>query len=180
MPGFNDRPPIEQLAIKQALFKKLADDVDTKNPDSLRAQLDESVVNNYKSTGYKTMDVFVEGEKVGTYTARTSKGKPEEVRRSLVVIDGAKLEQYINSDECTEEVIQYAQLMADNFADFMLNTYGIVCDGCEVMDEVIPAQPPRVTGTTFRIDPDKVADALGSALPTTLAGLLKGSDDGTV
>ena len=179
---FNELPPMEQLAIEQALYSKLGEQVDTKNPDSLRARMDEELIANYRAfvaTGLssKSSNVFVNGQEVGTYGVRIGKGVPEHTESRLATTNGAALEEYVNSDECAEERAEYMALVARNFAEWMLETYGVVCDGCEVVEETVPEQPPKVTGTTLRIDPEKVGEALRGHLPTTVAGLLGGDTD---
>jgi len=175
--NINELPPSERLAIEQALFNKLGEDVSTKNPDSLRYAADTDMIETYRATGYKSRDVMVNGQKVGTHSVRVSKGKDAQTVKRLAVMDGHELEQFVQSDECAEERAEYIALMAQNFAEYMLETYGIVCDGCEVVTETIPAQPPTISGTTMRIDADKVVQALKGYLPTTFGGLLGGTQD---
>lgn len=174
--NISELPIMERLAIEQALFSRLGEDVSTKNPDSLRSFADEQVVGNYYATGAKSYDLSVNGQKVGTYSIRVSKGKAETKKQTLQVTDGAVLEQYIQL-ECADAAVEYAQLMSRNFAEFMLQTYGVVCDGCEVVDVVTPAEPSCVLGTTLRVDAEKVGSALVGYLPTTVAGLLGGGED---
>ena len=180
---------MEQLAIKQALYSKLGEDVSTKNPDSMRAQMDEAYVSSYLASvatgaSSKTNSVFVNGQEVGTYSVRTRKKKPLEKKKRLVIKDPYALEKFIedNINQCVrnEEMPYaelYAQAMAQNFAEYVLEMYGELPDGCEIVTETIPAQRPQVIGTTLKIDADKVADAIGGYLPTTLAGLLGGGED---
>lgn len=175
--NINELPPSERLAIEQALYNRLGEDVSTKNPDSLRYAADVDMVETYRNTGYKSRDVMVNGMKVGTHSVRVGKGKDARTTKRLAVLDAAQLVQFIQSDKCVEERAEYLELMAQNFAEFMLETYGIVCDGCEVVEETVPAQPPTISGTTMRIDADKVAEALKGYLPTTFGGLLGGGED---
>lgn len=170
--SLRDLPPMERLAIEQAMYQRIGEDVSTKSADSLRRMCDEQIVENYRAMGAKSYDAHVNGQKVGTYSVRVGKERPEQTRKKLVVSDQTTLEAYVNSDECKDEVIEYVQLMAGNFAEFLLETYGIVAEGCEVVDETTPAQPAQVLGTTLRIDADKVAEALADYLPTTIAGFI--------
>jgi hypothetical protein len=169
-------PPSERLAIEQALFNRLGEDVSTKNPDSLRYAADSDMIETYRNTGYKSRDVMVNGTKVGTHSVRISKGKDAQTVKRLAVMDGHELEQFVQSDECADERAEYLALMAQNFAEWMLETYGIVCDGCEVVTEIIHAQPPTVLGTTLRIDAEKVSAALNGYLDAPIAGLIGGGD----
>ena len=175
--SIRELPLMEQLAIEQALFSKLGEDVSTKNPDSLRSAIDGEIVGNYRATGAKSYDVHVNGEKVGTYSVRVGKGAPAKTTKNMIVLDQMKLEQFATSDECAEERAEYIALMARNFAEWMLETYGIICDGCDVVENEIPAKPSTVLGTTLRIDSEKVSEAIHGYLPTTIAGFIGGSDD---
>lgn len=174
--SIRDLPPMEQLAIEQALFNNLGEDVSTKNPDSLRCMADAEIVGNYRAMGAKSYDVHVNGSKVGTYSVRTSKEKPQEKKKRLVIKDPYAFDAYVK-EQAEDEVFEYVHLMMDNFASFMLESYGVICDGCEVVEETIPAQPSKVIGTTLHIDADKVADAISGYLPTTLAGILGDGED---
>jgi hypothetical protein len=171
-----DLPPMERLAVEQALISRIGEDVSTKNSDSLRYAIDTDMINTYYATGYKSRDVMVNGQKVGTHSVRVSKGKDAQTMKHLSVMDGHELEQFVQSDECAEERAEYLALMAQNFAEWMLETYGIVCDGCEVVTETIHAQPPTVLGTTLRIDAEKVSAALNGYLDAPIAGLIGGGD----
>lgn len=172
---FEELPPMERLAIEQALYSKLGEDVSTKNPDSLRSEADREVVENYRTMGAKSYDVHVNGQKVGTYSVRTSKERPQETKRRLVVSDPYALDAYAR--EHADEAMEYVHMMMDNFAVFMLETHGVLCDGCEMVEDTISARPSEVIGTTLRVDADKVADAIRGYLPTGIAHLLDGGDD---
>ena len=175
---------MEQLAIEHALFSKLGEDVSTKNPDSLRIMADEEIVGNYRAIGAKSYDIHVNGQKVGTYSVRVSKERPQETKQRLVVKDPYALEHFIQNntvasvgDGEASYAELYAEAMLQNFAEYVLNVHGEMPDGCEMVEETIPAQPPRVLGTTLRIDEDKVASAINGYLPTTLAGFIGGDED---
>jgi hypothetical protein len=174
--SIRELPVMEQLAIEQALFSRLGEDVSTKNPDSLRSACDQQVVDNYRAMGAKSYDVHVNGEKVGTYSVRVGKETPEKVSKRIAVRDRYAFDAYVK-EHATEEVFEYVHLMMDNFASFMLESYGVLCDGCEVVEDVTPAQPAKVQGTTLRIDADKVAAVINGYLPTTLAGFIGGDAD---
>jgi hypothetical protein len=138
---------------------------------------DAEVIGNYRNMGAKSYDINVNGQKVGTYSVRMSREKPATEERKLVVENGAQLVDFVQSGECREERAEYIALMAHNFAEWMLETYGIVADGCKVVSETVPATPPQVLGTTLRVDADKVGRALVGYLPTTIAGFIGGGDD---
>lgn len=171
-----DLPPMERLAVEQALYSRIGEDVSTKSHDSLRHAADVDMVESYRNTGYKSRDVFVNGQKVGTYSVRLSKGKPQETKKRLVVKDPYAFDSYVK-EQAMDEALEYIHLVMDNFAAFMLETYGVVPDGCEVVEKTIPEQPPTILGATLRIDPEKVAAAVSGYLPTGIANLLGDGSD---
>ena len=174
--SIRELPLMEQLAIEQAAFSKLGEDVSTKNQNSLRCIADDEIIGNYLGMGAKSYDVHVNGDKVGTYSVRLSKERPQEIEKRIVIKDPYAFDAYVK-EQAVDEAFEYIHMMMDNFASFMLESYGVICDGCEVVEETIPAQPSKVIGTTLRIDADKVANAINGYLPTTIAGLLGGGAD---
>lgn len=174
--NIRELPLMEQLAIEQALFSRLGEDVSTKSPDSLRSEADREIVCNYRAIGAKSYDVHVNDQKVGTYSVRTSKEQPQRTEKHISIVDPYLFDQFVR-EQAEDEVFEYVHLMMQNFAEFMLNTYGVLVDGCEVVEETIPAQRPQVLGTTLRIDSDKVANAINGYLPTTIAGFIGGGAD---
>jgi len=175
--SFYDYTPMEQLAIKQALYKSLASDVSTKDPDSLRSVVDDKVVEMYEATGAKSFDVRVEGVKVGTFSVTVSKEVPESVTKRFAVTNITALDEWARGEDARALWEAYMTSHDKEFARWYFDQTGELPDGCDLVELVTPAQPSRVKGTTIRIDPKKVADALGSGLPTALAGLLGGDED---
>jgi len=172
-----DLPPMERLAVEQALLSRIGEDVSTKNPDSLRHMMDEDMVATYLGTGYKSRDVMVNGQKVGTHSIRMGGGKKAKKTKRLVVRDQHALENFIvKNEESYAEA--YANALSRNFAEFVLRTFGELPDGCEVIEETIPEVQPSVQGTTLRIDSEKVAKAIKGYLPTGVAYMLGGDEDG--
>jgi aspartyl-tRNA synthetase len=110
--SIRELPVMEQLAIEQALFSRLGEDVSTKNPDSLRSACDQQVVDNYRAMGAKSYDVHVNGSKVGTYSVRTSKEKPQEKKNRLVIKDPYALEKFIEDNIITYKKYQLEGMKA--------------------------------------------------------------------
>ena len=70
---FQELPAMQRLAIAQALYKKIAEMVSTKEPESLRSEVDEQVKGFYAATGGKSYDVNLNGKQVGTMTVNVAK-----------------------------------------------------------------------------------------------------------
>lgn len=157
---FSELKPVEQLAVAQAVYKTVASIVSTKDADSLRAQCDEDTIANYMSTGAKSYDVRVLGEKVGTYSVRVNKAK----KVSTIAVEDAAAYY----DWCAE--MGYL-VTDDKRAQQWFEQTGELPDGCTV---IVDEQPERVAGTTLKVDERKVAAAMGGELPTAVRGLLEG------
>lgn len=174
--SIRDLPIMEQLAIEHALFSKLGEDVSTKNPDSIRALVDVDMVENYRNTGYKSRDVFVNGHKVGTHSVRVGKGKGKRVENRFQISSDAALDAWIRGNDSRMLWDAYMTSHRAEYAKWYFEQTGEMPNGCEMVTETIPAQKPQVIGTTLRIDADKVADAINGYLPTTIAGILGSGD----
>lgn len=170
--SFEDLAPMEQLAIKQAVFSAIGEEVSTKNPDSLRSMLDATLLDTYRATGAKSYDVNVNGSKVGTYTVKVGKERTEPM---FTVYDSSEFAQWLASDEGTYYAIQFAASNGDRFLKYALDEDGTVPDGVGV--EMVTV-PPAVSGTTLRVDSKKVAKAISNGyLPTPISRLLGGGGD---
>lgn len=194
---------MERLAVYQAVMGKLADEVKTGEPSNLRGAVDAQMAELYEATGVKSADVRVNGQKVGTYSARVASGP--------VVTDEGALAAYM--DECgmrePRTVIDLDALTpqeADDLAELMearwphavrvVDSYpgrdafvgSLVRDGGRLVDPVTGAVVPgvewreRFAGGTLKGckwdkatgDAAPVAQALGRDLAGGIAGLLGG------
>lgn len=171
MKTWDEYSPMEQLAIKQALYKTIAADVSTKG-DSLRNAIDGAIIEQYEHSGAKSYDVKVNGEKVGSYSVRVSKDKTEKVPR---IEDADAFQRWLTDPENMSQVVSYIRDDDYRFLDWLIKSWGVIPDGVEVMD--VTHEGGDVIGTTFKVDEHKVAGALGHALPEAIAGLLGDSDE---
>lgn len=171
---FSDYAPMEQLAIKQALFKVLAADVDTKDPDNLRGYVSADIIRRYQQTGAKSYDLRLEGKKVGTMGVSVSKETEERTERRFEVTDEAALDSWVRDEDARQFWDGYVTSHRAEFARWYFECMGELPGGCEMVERTIPAQPELVKGTTMRVDPKRVARALGANLPAAVAGLLGG------
>lgn len=153
-----------KLFAYQAMFKVLSDEVSTKNPRSLRSIADESVIKTYESTGAKSYDAKINGEKVGTYSVRISKAKKNE---KVQVTDERAYRTWAFENGLAQMTVD------DELVIQHCHTTGEVPDGAEIVTEEVPE---HVAGTTLKVEPEKVAHALKGELPTVIAGLLEGEN----
>lgn len=150
---------IEKLAVAQAVYKVSGEVVSTKDPDSLRSQVDEYYRGLFEQTGAKSFDLKIGDEKVGTYSIKTTKAKEE---KRLVVKDDEAFTRWCTANNCIKVVNDF-----DKAYSMFLET-GEVPDGCEYLTKI--TQEGYYNGSALRIDPYTVNKALGEALSIT--GLL--------
>lgn len=160
----NELTTTEKLTIAQALYKSVADVVSTKNPDSLRAEVDAEMLDTYRREGIKSRDLRLNGEKVGTYSVRVKKAFTKE---RPVLTDMSAFKAWLEDNQ--EYAVGYA-LSQPDFAEWVIQQ-GELPDGYE-LDRV--EFPEIAAGTTLKVDVQKVADAMGNELPSAVAGLLGG------
>ena len=166
--------PIERLAVEQAVYNAIGADLKTGNPDNLRGEVNGFYLDLYEQTGATGFEVRVNGQKVGTYGFAKVKGTPERTVTELRVTDHAAMVAD-ESDEFLEYCSRWLESHLDEIAVQYCAETGELLDGMEYVTETIPATPDTIRPNgTLRVRADKVAAALGNALPATIAGLLEG------
>lgn len=167
---------IERLAVAQAVYKVAAKLVNTKDDDNLRAQIDRGYKELYDATGAKSYDVNVKGRKVGTYSIKFSKDKPQETRMEFRVIDYAKLAQWFEGmDELT--ITDYAAQNLATFAEWVFRITGELADGCELAEVSSHGRAGEYIGGTLKINEHEVAAALGELMPPSFVAMLEGGEE---
>ena len=166
---------MERLAIAQAVYKAVASAVSTKDQDSLRARADADMLENYERMGIKSVDLRINGEKVGTYSVKVSK-PTSAAKSSRVVVDDSEAAYKWAMTAAKDEYNDWCIANIDRFCEYALSEFGEVADGAHVVTDETEAQPERATGTVLKVDPPKVAHALGTQLPQAVAGFLTGGE----
>ena len=165
---------IERLAVEQAVYNVIGADLKTNVADNLRGQVNGFYLDLYQQTGATGFEVRLNGQKVGTYGFNRVKGTPERTVTELRVTDVDALRAYDDADFdefCARWVLDHIGEIAVQYAA----KTGELPDGVEYVTETVPATPDTIRPNgTMRIRPEKVAAALGNALPATIAGLLGG------
>ena len=166
MEEFNEL--MAKVAIAQAVYKTVAEYVSTKSDDNLRAEFDRAVLEAYDQSGAKSFDINIGNATVGTVSVRKSKEREE---CSLSVYDQAAFEKWLLNTGLGHTEIVYNE---NSVIEYFTNT-GEMPEGASIDLVRIPEQ---VTGTTLRINTDKVADALAGELPQAVSNLLTGGNNG--
>lgn len=165
---------IEQLAIEQAIYNAIGADLKTGVPDNLRGQVNGAYLDLYEQTGATGFEVRLNGQKVGTYGFAKVKGQPERTVTELRVTDMQALRCW--DDDAFHEYVAnfFDQHLAELAIQYATET-GDLPDGVELVELTTPATPDGIRPNgTLRIQPAKVAAAMGGALPSVIAGLLEG------
>ena len=116
----------------------------------------------------------VNGQKVGTYGFSKVKGQPERTVTELRVTDEDAL-RADKSDEFNDWLTAWLTDHLPELAVQYATETGELLDGMAVVEREHPATPDTIRPNgTLRVKPEKVAAALGNALPATIAGLLEG------
>jgi hypothetical protein len=170
----SDYNPIERLAIEQAVYNAIGADLKTGVPDNLRGEVNGFYLDMYERTGATGFEVRVNGQKVGTYGFAKVKGKPERTVTELRVTDHEAM-MHDERDEFLEFCSQWLDAHMDELAIQYAQETGELLDGMELVEVTTPAVPDGIRPNgTLRVKPERVAAALGNALPATIAGLLEG------
>lgn len=156
-----------QVAIAQAVYKTVAEYVSTKSDDNLRAEFDRAIAELYDSTGAKSFDMKIGEQKVGSVSLRQSKEKKE---YHLDVTDLEAFEDWLIKNGLGHYKVAYDR---DTVIGYISKT-GEEPDGATVELVETPAQ---ITGTTLKIDTNKVADAMAGELPNVVSNLLTNGDN---
>ncbi len=165
---------IERLAIEQAVYKAIGADVATNDPDNLRAAVNQYYYDLYEQTGATGFEVRLRGQKVGTYGFDKVKGQKARTERIVTVTDHAAL-LADESDDFNDWLSAYVTEHMDELAVRYATETGELLDGMAVVEREHPATPDTIRPSgKLRVHPEKVAAALGNALPATIAGLLEG------
>lgn len=167
--------PIERLAIEQAVYNAIGADLKTGVTDNLRGEVNGFYLDLYQRTGATGFEVRVNGQKVGTYGFSKVKGTPERTVTEVRVTDTQALRSD-QSEDFNDWLTRHIDAHLDELAVQYAQETGELLGGMEYVTETIPATPDTIRPNgTLRVRPEKVAAALGNALPATIAGLLGGA-----
>lgn len=162
----------ERLAIAQAIYNHLGKLVSTKDPDSLRAQADREYKALFEQTGAKSFDVRVNGSKVGTYSVKVSKAKPEVIEKGIEINDESLVMRFAMA--CDRQTLaNYVRDRMQDFVEWYAVLTGEALAGCEWVEYVTPATEPAYMGGTLKVNAEDVANAI-NGLDIGIYGLLEG------
>lgn len=165
--------PVEQFIIAQAIFKKVAEQVETKDPDNLRGAITQSYRDIYDLTGATSFDLRLGGVKVGTFSF--AKTKPEEGWEEQVFSADEFADIWEWATEQDEAVVRkFAETHPDEFARWYFDETGELPDGCSLRTVVHEPTEAGIKGNGIvKLDVQKVAEVMGAKmLDQTIVGYL--------
>jgi hypothetical protein len=169
---------VQRLAVAQAVYKAVSGVVSTKDEDSLRSECDRVLVEQYEQTGAKSYDVPINGMKVGTYSVKVSKAKPKRKAPRAWVDDWDEFTDWLTHDDGADWLRSLVEEHGDALALEILHETGEIAPGCVAqLDYCEPAEPPRATGTTLRIDMEAMHDVMRPMLGDGVTAFLEGEQD---
>lgn len=167
---------VERLALMQALYNAIAQEVSTTKAGNLRDRVNRRYLDLYEQTGATGFEVRVHGRKVGTYGFPKTKEQPQRTVQRPEVVDAEALAA-CEDDDFNEFISRWVTSNLDGLAVRYFEETGELVDGMAMVSYDEPAKPAGIkTKGTMRVHPDKVAEALQGELPAVVAGLLEGGE----
>lgn len=161
---------LQKLAVAEALIKACKA---MTNPHggahgapNLRTDADDALRADYEREGIDRKRISVNGKEVGTLSARIGKPVDETVPE---IYD---MKQFVEWLRTSDGGLDALWRMASTIPGEVLKAAtadGELPDGCRMARRVEPA---KWLGTTLRVSPQKVAEAMGGELPEAVAGLI--------
>ena len=125
--------PIERLAIEQAIYNAIGEDLKTGRTGNLRGEVNEVYLDLYQRTGATGFEVRVNGQKVGTYGFNKVRGQKERTVTELRVTDPDALVAWDDDDFdvwCALWVLDHIEQLAREYAQ----ATGELPDGMELVE----------------------------------------------
>lgn len=168
---------IEKLALAQAVYNAVGAEVKTKDPSNLRGRVDAYYREAYELHHGKSYDVQVAGQKVGTYSITTTKPKKGRLEEEFELKDDGEFSEWLGA-QSLEDICTFAAEHHDEYALWHFERTGEVPEGCTLLRLAVQDEDGgEISRTTFKVDAQKVAQALGASLGEGVAHLLEGGID---
>lgn len=153
----------ERLAVITA-FGKAVKQAEKQVSDEVDAQMREDFMVN----GVTQKQLTVNGQKVGTISARMTK---EKVGKYPMLKSAPEFVEWLRTSDGGLDTLNRLVSIKPDFVLDAAVADGELPDGCELVER---CEPPMMTGTTVRVQLPKVIDALGNNLGAAAAALLTG------
>lgn len=168
----NDKERFQQLALAQALYKKLGEIVGTKDPTNLRGECDAALRGMFEETGADRVALRINGEKVGELGVNVTSEKREQ---RLEIDDWDAFGSFTFEPETLMDYILshgHPQEQLRLLAEWYFEETGELPDGCELVEQLVPGgafKSTTIRGCKF----EKVQAAIGKELPAAAVALIE-------
>lgn len=153
----------ERLAVITAFGKAVK-----KAEKQVREEVDAQMHKDFMVNGVTQKQLTVNGQKVGTISARMTK---EKVGKYPMISSQDEFVKWLRtSDGGLDTLNRLVSIKPDLVLEAAVAD-GELPDGCEMVER---CEPPMMTGTTVRVQLPKVINALGNNLGAAAAALLTG------
>ena len=153
----------ERLAVITA-FGKAVKQAEKQVCEEIDAQMRE----DFLERGVTQKQLTVNGQKVGTISARMTK---EKVGKYPMLKSAPEFVEWLRTSDGGLDTLNRLVTIKPDLVLEAAIADGELPDGCEMVER---CEPPMMTGTTVRVQLSKVIDALGNNLGAAAAALLTG------
>ena len=153
----------ERLAVITA-FSKAVKQAEKQVREDVDAQMRE----DFMANGVTQKQLSVNGQKVGTISARMSKPK---VGKYPMLKSAPEFVEWLRTSDGGLDTLNRLVTVKPDLVLEAAIADGELPDGCEMVERF---EPPMMTGTTVRVQTQKVVEALGNNLGAAAAALLTG------
>lgn len=134
----------------------------------VREEVDKQMRDGFMAYGVTQKQLTVNGQKVGTISARTSKAK---VGHFPSIANDQEFVEWLRTSDGGLDTLNRLVAFKPDLVLKAAIIDGELPDGCEMVER---REPPMMTSTTVRVQLPKVVEALGNNLGATAAALLTG------
>lgn len=153
----------ERLAVITAFGKAVK-----KAEKNVREEVDTQMREDFMERGVTQKQLTVNGQKVGTISARMSKSK---VGHFPSIANAQEFVEWLRTSDGGLDTLNRLVTVKPNLVLEAAIADGELPGGCEMVERF---EPPMMTGTTVRVQTTKVVEALGNNLGAAAAALLTG------
>lgn len=134
----------------------------------VREEVDAKMRDDFMAYGVTQKQLTVNGQKVGTISARMSKPK---VGNFPSIANAQEFVEWLRTSDGGLDTLNRLVTVKPDLVLEAAIADGEIPDGCEMVERF---EPPMMTGTTVRVQLPKVVEALGNNIGAAAAALLTG------
>ena len=169
--------PLQMGEVEWFLFLKMMRDaigkeLDTGNASNMRGQVDAVYRKLWEQTGGKSFEMRMRGNKVATYSVKTTKERHKTV---YDLEDATAFGDWLFSEDGRQAAQMWADEHPEQFVKWYVERTGDIPDGVQPRDVTVSNEGEYNGGMVSQFRQQEVLRALGDDLPTAVAGLLGGA-----